>query len=236
MSKIRCRWDNCKAGILNQNESKHAKSPGVSAPGAFRGSDELIRGCLLIQQVREDLRDLGAGSGAGGVQGAVGVAVDDLLAHGPLQGGDGVGGDLVLVGEAVQVLLQGHVLQALDLLVAEQDRGHLLAGHGVHGTEGRLVIAVDDLVGSGPGHCVAVPLARRHIRKLGSAGHSGGFFQPIQHGDDHGAVHRPVGGERRGRSAGHETLRISVLHGVIEPIAALHIRKGQGNRRRASPP
>ena len=51
-----------------------------------------------------------------------------------------------------------------------------------------------------------IPLARRHVRKLGSAGHSGGLLQPIQHGDDHGAVHRPVGGKRRGRSAGHETL------------------------------
>ena len=33
MSKIRCRRDNCVDRISNQNESKHAKSPGADAPG-----------------------------------------------------------------------------------------------------------------------------------------------------------------------------------------------------------
>lgn len=35
MSKIRCKRDNCKTRILNQNKSKHAKKPRSIRSGAF---------------------------------------------------------------------------------------------------------------------------------------------------------------------------------------------------------
>ena len=43
------------------------KAPEHTLRG-FRGSDELVRGCLLVQQVCEDLRDLVVGVNAGQIK------------------------------------------------------------------------------------------------------------------------------------------------------------------------
>ena len=120
----------------------------------------------VIAEVHQDLRHFSAGGGAGGIQLAVALAVDDVVLHGPAHGLLGPGGHLVGVGEGSQAVHIADVV-ALELAVAIENGGHFLPGDGGVGVKLVVALALDDAAGRCPVDRVGVPGALGHIVKHG---------------------------------------------------------------------
>ena len=175
----------------------------------------------VIAEVHQDLGDLGTGGRAGGIQTACALAVDHVVlnspAHGVLRPGGNLGGILVAT-EAVRL---AHVV-ALELGVAVEDGGHLLAGHRGVGIKLVVAFALDNAACGSPVDGVGVPGALGHIVKHGGIG-AGGTLQVVEYLGDHGPGQSAVGVELAPAHAVHEIVVIDELDGVIVPGAAGHV-------------
>jgi len=109
-----------------------------------------------------------------GIKAAAALALHDTRTAGPLEGRDGVGADLWIIGvaEDIAILAYAYII-ALILGVPPQNGGKLLTGDGVGRAVVSVVVAQNDAVLRAPGHGVDVILPLRHIGESGRRGACG---------------------------------------------------------------
>ena len=207
----------------------------VKVFGVPDAHDGVGGGLHVLQEALEQGRGLGAGGAFLRQQIALVVAVHQAGAAGPLQGGHGVGADLirVVVGQDVGVLAHADVI-ALILGVTVKDGGELLAGDLGVGLEGAVGITLDDAVIVGPHHTVDIPGSGDSVAEGRLAFHIGFSLGTMEDGDDHGAGGGIVGREQVAARAVHQAVVHGVLHGFIEPVVLVHVCEAVGQSRGGS--
>ena len=162
---------------------------------------------------------------AGGVNGAVVVAVNQLIAIGPGHGGFRPVGYGIAVRELAQVARCRQVV-AFVLGVVIKHLGELLAGDAVAGLEGPVSVAGGHAGDSGPVHGIAIPflgvyvlvgVAQVLIRDVRLA------LQVVENLHSLGAGHLCVGGEGCSAHALHDALFHHIVHGGMVPGVLLHV-------------
>ena len=206
---------------------------GVLA-GRLHGDDAVVPAVLAHARLHrkdgrgQDLRHLGTGRvtlrhelDSGLVVLFDLTAADDALADRPVEGFLRVRGDLLRVGEVLQVIALGLGLA----VVAPHHRDELLTGHQAVGVEMILVNAVDDLILFSPCDRVLIPVGGQ-VNELGLVdGRNDRIFQAVQNDSSHCTGAILVGFKGDGCHTIHE-LRIvfvDVFDILCKPIRLLDI-------------
>ena len=134
----------------------------------------------------------------------------------PQQRGHRIRRDLIAVRE---VEFAGHFRRAC---ISPQDRGQLLAGHGVVAVELSVGVACDDAAVHGPGGCLAEPAVDLHFVY-------GGLTRcVVQDLDDLASRRGAERAEDAFRRASHQALVDGFLHVIIEPVVQADVDEIDG--------